>query len=228
MRKIVLIGGGDTRIETYDTKEIDEKIVALTNKTNPNLLFIGFANDYAESYYDSIKTIFKKLGCKTSHLKKKNCINNKELVAEKMSQADIIYIGGGDTIKLLETIKEYNLDTKIKEAINRGCVLAGISAGAIALCKEGYSDSKIIRHESDKHSFVKGLNIVNISICPHYELDNEKAKELDTDIDTKEVYGIQNNTAIVIENDHTSIIKSNAKKNIYLIHYKEYQQIQLQ
>lgn len=221
MRKIVLIGGGDTRLETYETKEIDEKIVSLTNKNNPNLLFIGFASDYAEAYYDSIKKIYKKLSCNTSLLKKKNCINNKKLVEEKINNADIIYIGGGDTIKLLDTIEKYEIDKQIEEAITRGCVVAGISAGAIALCKEGYSDSKILRNESDKYCFIKGLDFVKISICPHYKTDSQKAKELDEEIESRKVYGLSNNTALVINDKKMSIIKSDNKQNIYLITKKK-------
>ena len=57
MKKIVLIGGGDTgRGETdYTTKEIDKEIVKLTNKKNPIMVFIGFASNSSESYFNTIK-----------------------------------------------------------------------------------------------------------------------------------------------------------------------------
>ena len=43
--KLVLIGGGDygnAPDKPYNLKEIDEKIVSLSNKPHPRLLFIGF------------------------------------------------------------------------------------------------------------------------------------------------------------------------------------------
>ena len=51
--KLMLIGGGDIgRSNTkYETKEIDEKIVKLSNKENPNFLFIGLASNFSDSYY---------------------------------------------------------------------------------------------------------------------------------------------------------------------------------
>ena len=59
MKKLVLIGGGEIGKgnTSYETKEIDEEIVKLAGKTIPNLLFIGLASSYSDSYYDLIKKI---------------------------------------------------------------------------------------------------------------------------------------------------------------------------
>lgn len=217
MKRIVLIGGGDIgRGNTlYETKEIDEEIIKMTNKENPNFLFIGLASSYSDSYYDTIKKIYKDLGCNTSYLKKKNIINNPDITKNKILNADIIYIGGGDSIKLINEIKEYKIDTLLEEALNKKTVLVGISAGAILLSKEGFSDSLILRGESDKYSFLEGLNLVNINICPHYSL--EKSIQLKEQINNREIYCLENSTALKIEDDSITIIKANPNNNIYLI-----------
>lgn len=217
MKRIVLIGGGDIgRGNTlYETKEIDEEIIKMTNKENPNFLFIGLASSYSDSYYDTIKKIYKDLGCNTSYLKKKNIINNPDITKNKILNADIIYIGGGDSIKLINKIKEYKIDTLLEEALNKKTVLAGISAGAILLSKEGFSDSLILRGESDKYSFLEGLNLININICPHYSL--EKSIQLKEQINNREIYCLENSTALKIEDDSITIIKANPNNNIYLI-----------
>ena len=217
MKRIVLIGGGDIgRGNTlYETKEIDEEIIKMTNKENPNFLFIGLASSYSDSYYDTIKKIYKDLGCNTSYLKKKNIINNPDITKNKILNADIIYIGGGDSIKLINEIKEYKIDTLLEEALNKKTVLAGISAGAILLSKEGFSDSLILRGESDKYSFLEGLNLISINICPHYSL--EKSIQLKEQINNREIYCLENSTALKIEDDSITIIKANPNNNIYLI-----------
>lgn len=217
MKRIVLIGGGDIgRGNTlYETKEIDEEIIKMTNKENPNFLFIGLASSYSDSYYDTIKKIYKDLGCNTSYLKKKNIINNPDITKNKILNADIIYIGGGDSIKLINEIKVYKIDSLLEEALNKGTVLAGISAGAILLSKEGFSDSLILRGESDKYSFLEGLNLININICPHYSL--EKSIQLKEQINNREIYCLENSTALKIEDDSITIIKANPNNNIYLI-----------
>lgn len=219
MKKMVLIGGGDIGRgnTTYETKEIDEEIVKMTNLEKPNFLFIGLASSFSDSYYDIIKKIYKNLGCETVYLKKKNIINNPDIVKDKISNADIIYIGGGDSIKLINEVKEYKLDILLKEAYEKGTVLVGISAGAILLSKEGFSDSLILRNESNKHRFIEGINLNDLVICPHYNSSIEKTNELKEQINTRKVYGLENCTALKIEDNKKSIIKSNQEKNVYLL-----------
>ena len=167
--KLMLIGGGDNGHGTtpYETKEIDEEIVKMTNKEYPTFLFIGLASSFSDSYYDVMKEIYKKLGCKTTYLKKKNIINNPDIVKNKIKEADIIYMSGGDTKKLVDTLKEYEIDKLIGEAADRGCVISGISAGAIAIANSGLSDYQILNNISNKYTFTEGLNLININICPH-------------------------------------------------------------
>ena len=225
MKKLMLIGGGDTgRGNTeYTTKEIDEEIVKMTEKVNPNFLFIGLASSHADSYYDTMKKIYKDLGCTPVYLKKSNLVNNPDIVKQKIIDADIIYICGGDTVKLLDHIKEYNLESLLKDAYNKGTVLAGMSAGAILLSNKGFSDSLIIREESDKYEFIKGLNFIDLNFCPHYNLDPKKTKDLEEYLSNsnEEVYSLENNTALKIIDDKISIIKSDNKAKVYKVTYKD-------
>ena len=219
MKKLMLIGGGDTGrgLTTYETKEIDEEVVKMTEKDNPIFLFIGLASSHSDSYYDTMKKIYKELGCTTEYLKKKNIINNPDIVKDKIARADIIYICGGDTVKLINDIKEYEIDKLLKDAYNRGCVMTGMSAGAIMLSREGFSDSLIMRGESDKHEFIKGFKFIDISICPHYHSSEVKDKELLESIKDKEVYGLENGTALKIIDGKIEYIKSIKKNNVYLV-----------
>ena len=225
MKKLVLIGGGDTgRGETtYSTKEIDEEIVKLTEKENPNFLFIGLASSHADSYYDTMKKIYKELGCTPVYLKKSNLVNNPDIVKQKINDADIIYICGGDTVKLLDHVKEYNLEDLLLEAYNKGTVIAGMSAGAILLSNKGFSDSLIARGESDKYEFIKGLRFIDIAFCPHYNIDPKKNKELEEYLskNNEEVYSLENNTALKIIDGEISIIKSDNKAKVYKVSYKD-------
>lgn len=219
MKKMVLIGGGDIGRGTtpYETKKIDEEIVKMTDKENPNFLFIGLASSFSDSYYDIIKKIYKNLGCNPAYLKKKNIINNPDIVKDKISAADIIYIGGGDSIKLINEIKENKIDILLKEAYEKGTVIAGISAGAILLSKAGFSDSLILRGESTNYTFIEGLNFNDLNICPHYSENEQKTKELKESIENRIVYGLENCTALKIIEDKIEIIKSNPNKAVYLL-----------
>ena len=224
MAKYVLIGGGEIgRGNTpYETKEIDEEIVKMTGKEKPKMLFIGLAASFADSYYDYIKNIYKNLGCETMYLKKKNVTKNPDIVKNKIETADIIYIGGGDTIKLMETVKEYEIDKLLEKAKERECVIEGVYAGAILLSNSGFSDSYILRKEKDNYEFIDGLNYININICPHYHNNEKKEKDLEESLKNKkiEVYGLENCTALKVENKKITVVKSKLEANAYLCKYK--------
>ena len=229
MKKLMLIGGGDTgRGNTsYNTKEIDEELVKKTEKENPNFLFIGLASSHSDSYYDTMKKIFRDLGCTPVYLKKSNLVNNPDIVKQKINDADIIYICGGDTVKLLDHVKEYNLESLLKEAYNKGTVLAGMSAGAILLSNKGFSDSLIIREESDKYEFLNGLKFIDINFCPHYNTDPKKTTDLEEYLSNSndEVYCLENCTALKVIDDKISIIKSDKNAKVYIVSNKEIKEI---
>lgn len=223
--KLMLIGGGEIGKgnKPYETKEIDEEIVKMTGLEKPKLLFIGLANSFADSYYDYVKNIYKNLGCETMYLKKKNVTKNPDIVKNKIETADIIYIGGGDTIKLMDTVKEYEIDSLLEDAVKRDCVIAGVSAGAILLSKSGFSDSYISRGEGEDYDFVDGLGFIDINICPHYHNDQKKQDDLEKCLKSKkiDVYGLENCTALKIVNKNFSVIKSKSDANIYLCKYNK-------
>ena len=225
MKKLMLIGGGDTGRgnTTYNTKEIDEEIVKMTEKENPNFLFIGLASSHSDSYYDTMKKIYKELGCTPVYLKKSNILNNPDIVETKIKDADIIYICGGDSVKLINDIKEYKIDKLLFDAYNNGAVLAGMSAGAILLSNKGFSDSLIARGESDKYEFLKGLNFIDINFCPHYNTDSKKTTDLEEYLNKEdiEVYCLENCTALKVIDGNISVIKSDKKAKVYLKNNKK-------
>ncbi len=224
MKKLVLIGGGDVGRgnSLYETDAIDKKIVELTNKDNPNFLFIGLASSFSDSYYDTMKKIYKNLGCTCVYLKKKNILNNRDIVEKKISEADIIYFCGGDTIKLVNDLKAYDLVSLLRDAYNKETVLVGMSAGAIMLSREGYSDSLKLRGESDKYTFVDGLNFIDVAICPHYN-DISKKKDLKIDLinTDKKIYSLDDGIALISIDSKISFIKSKNNSKAYFVYYSK-------
>ncbi len=177
--KLMLIGGGNVgRSNTsYETKKIDEEIVKLTNKKEPNFLFIGLADNFSDSYYKVIKDIYKNLGCVTGKITKKT-LTHMEVVQDKIKNADIIYIGGGNTVKLVKVLKDTKMDEMLKEALQRNCILAGMSAGAISFCKYGLSDVEIINNVSNNYVKVDGLGFLPFMFVPHFSADPKKKEDL--------------------------------------------------
>ena len=61
--------------------------------------------------------------------------------AALLDTADIIIVSGGNTLYAIDRWKHLGLDTKLQQAMERGAVLTGGSAGAICWFDGGHSDS---------------------------------------------------------------------------------------
>ncbi len=225
MRKIVALGGGEIGRPGFpiETTEIDKEIIKLTGKKNPKLLFIPTASSDSESYFGIVKKHFgKRLGCRTDVLyliKKK--LSKKE-IRNKILDSDIIYVGGGDTLKMMKIWKKDGVDKILKEAHEREIVLSGLSAGSICWFKWGNSDSrKFINPKADLIK-ISGLGLINALHCPHY--DFEKKRKMSLKKMMKKTSGIaiaiENCCAIEIVDDKYRIISSKSPANAYKVYWK--------
>lgn len=180
MGKIVAIGGGENGHgkTQYETAVIDKEIIRLTGKSNPNFLFIGSANLYADRYYEVMKSIYGDIyGCNTDYLTNEEH-RNFSIAQSKIQWADIIYVGGGNTLKLMMGWRKYGIDKLLIEAYQADKVLCGVSAGGICWCDYGNSDSRRFTSNSDKLIRVKGLGLINILFCPHINTEANRADDL--------------------------------------------------
>jgi len=227
MSKILAIGGGEigrpgTKMETIP---IDKEIIKLSNKKNPKILFIPTASSDSSSYYKVIKKYFgKKLGCKTSVLYLINKKYKKEELRKIILSTDIIYVGGGDTLKMIEVWKENKLDLILKEALDKGIVLSGISAGAICWFKYGCSDSlKFSNNKNSPLMIIKGLNFTNGLFCPHYDFEKDRKPELKRLLKGKKykALALDNCTAIEIIDDKYRILNSKKTAGAYILYWNK-------
>ena len=86
-----------TTTQTYETAPFDKEIIRLTGKANPNFLFIGLANSYPDYYFEVMDGIYRvRYGCHTDYLRYDD-IKNQNTASSKIKNADIIYVGGGNT-----------------------------------------------------------------------------------------------------------------------------------
>lgn len=215
MGKLVCIGGGEIpRIKNgiqlpYETREIDEEIVRLSEKNNPKLLFIGTASTNSYDYYLVIKKIFEDLGCIVSNLDllKNDLDINK--VKNSILNTDIIYVGGGNTKFMLDKWRELGVDKFLIEAYNKGIVCSGLSAGSYCWFKLNYD-------------LLEGIGIINAVNCVHYEQKDEIARNKFYDVIKEtglEGIALENCVALELVGNKMRIIKSNVNRNAYRITY---------
>jgi dipeptidase E len=167
-KTIVAIGGGEIR--TRGTESIDREIIRLSRKKNPKLLFIPTASSDSERYWKRIQRHFGKfLKCKTDVLYLIKEKASKKDIRRKILSADIIYVGGGNTLKMMRLWRHLGVDKLLRLAYENGTVLSGMSAGSICWFDSGHSDSMSFYNPRKwKYINVRGLGIIKGIHCPHY------------------------------------------------------------
>ena len=97
--RILVVHGGELRESA--TRAIDARIVELSGKTYPRALFIPTASGDADNYAETFRAQFgDALGCETDTLYLLAKRPAPEVIAEKIQAADLIYVGGGNTLRV--------------------------------------------------------------------------------------------------------------------------------
>lgn len=172
-RIFVSIGGGEIRNKT--TAPIDGYIASLaksriTDGHRGYALFFPTASHDSNPYFNSFRKTYTSL----FDMKSDIAILTKGLmtldhVAEKIAKADVIYVGGGDTLYLMQVWRETGIDRLVWEAYERGAILAGLSAGAILWFENIYTDSAV----EGEYVPAKGLGKIRGAATPHYNSRTE-------------------------------------------------------
>jgi dipeptidase E len=110
------------------------------------------------------KQLAPQLDCEFSALRTFDDSPNMKAHQERVMNADVIFVTGGNTLNALAVWKAQGIDTSLRQAWEKGIVLGGESAGMISWFEEGWSDSR-----PEKLSVVNGLGFLPGSACPHYE-----------------------------------------------------------
>jgi dipeptidase E len=215
-RKIMIVGGGEmgrpgTKIET---EKIDKEIIRLSGKKNPKLLFLPTATQDSEGYVKVINGYFgERLGCKIDTLLLYKEKLSKKQIEEKIFGSDIIYVGGGNTLNMMNKWRELGVDKILKQAYSRGIVLSGISAGGICWFKYGQSDSLKTEEDPYKLTIVKGLGLIKALHAPHFTREKYRhasLKELTKEIQESAI-ALEDCCAMEIVDDSYRIITSDPK-----------------
>jgi dipeptidase E len=226
-KAIVAIGGGEIR--TRGTATIDREIIRLSGKRKPLLLFIPTASSDSEVYWEHIQEYFGKfLKCRTDVLFLTTGGISSGQIRKKILVADIIYVGGGNTLHMMRLWRRLGVDKLLKQAYEKGTVLSGISAGSICWFDSGHSDSMSFY---DPHHWqyvnVKGLGLIKGVHCPHY---NSRTRGVPRRKNFREMIekiggvgiAIENNCAIeFIDGSFYRVITSKDRYHAYKVYKKD-------
>ena len=155
---IFAVGGGgfthqsDALLEDY--------LITISGKNKPLMGFLATASDEDETKIARFYERFYHCS-KASHLSLNGPASN---ILEWVVSQDIIYVGGGNTKKLIERWREAGVPELLRTAATRGTVLAGVSAGAVCWFDTALTDSA-----GDGLRPLPCLAMINGSCCPHFD-----------------------------------------------------------
>ena len=171
---IVAIGG--YRKKNHDDSPltpltIGKEIVRLSKKKSPRVLYIPTASNDSEKHCMLFEKRYRKnLRCETDILLliRENPSYNE--IKKKIDAADIIYVGGGNTLRMMNLWKRIGVDHLLRNAYENGSVMCGVSAGSICWFNSGVSDSRQFNNpDSNEYINVSGLGLIGTINCPHYK-----------------------------------------------------------
>ena len=218
MGRIIAISSGD--LDT--TKVINEYAVKMLQGDSKNVLFIGTASNDAEGYIEKMVFCFSQIGCVVKALQVATKSYTQEEIRELISWADIIYVGGGDTIFMMNTWKKYGLDALLKDIYQKdSAILMGISAGAMCWFQCGCTDSELtVKPAGLSYGWAEDLlNIYPYAYCPHYE---DRVEEFAQLMKEKDLVGLamESNTAFVEDNGRIHFLRGNETAKVCWINRK--------
>jgi dipeptidase E len=124
---LILSGGGDPEnvvpIDTFFSEQVDK---------DRTVLYIPVAMEESCFTYKECYTWFKNTYGQYGITNIRMCIDLKEELSD-LSEYAAVFIGGGNTFKLLKIIKESNFDQKLIRYLQNGGLVYGSSADSVSI-----------------------------------------------------------------------------------------------
>ncbi|KTC65760.1 Peptidase E [Legionella adelaidensis] len=212
MKQIIAIGGGGFGGQSVNLA-IEKYLLLQTRKKNPSVGFLPQASNEAPEYIVRFYDTFLNLGARPFWISFFGKVEASW--EERLLNADLIYVGGGNTRSMLALWKEWGVDRVLLQAYNQGTVLAGVSAGAICWFEQGITDSVW------PLGMINGLGFLSGSVCPHFDSELERSPVYREKIKKNEILpgiALEDYTAAHYKNGQLfQVIKSEAHKKAWLL-----------
>jgi dipeptidase E len=201
--------------EGFYTEQIVAKCEQLVGKPR-NKINIAVINEaYAMEHEDNLHWVMKNLDdVRNSFGGKLELVNllalNKAKIRERIAQHDVIFVVGGHVDYLMSVFVKTGFAEMLPELLQNK-VYVGSSAGSMVMGKRLSSRIyKEIYGQEGTYGVEEYMGLVDFAILPHlesadFDITEEKVREVTKGLNEK-IYAIDDNTAIVIENNKVTTI----------------------
>jgi peptidase E len=165
---IVALGGGGFSQDPDDPR-LDAYILSLARRERPRVCFVGTASGDAPTYSQSFFRAFARHHDAVADELALFVRDGRDL-RDFVLEQDVVYVGGGNTANLLAVWRVHGLGPILREALDGGAVLCGISAGMNCWFEASSTDS----FGPGLAPLRDGLGFVAGSACPHYDAEPKR------------------------------------------------------
>jgi len=209
-KKIIAIGGGGFTHQL--DQSLDQFVIDKLKKTNNKIGFLATASKDDEKKISLFYKRFENTEFELSHF---NLTTNINGFSEWIMSKDLVYIGGGNTVFMLEIWKKNKLEHIFKEAYEKGIILSGISAGAVCWFDWILSDAV-----GPGFNPLRGINLISGSCTPHSS-NIERINQFESDIKNNKLpqgIAIDDGVAVVfVDGKPTEVYSSRKNHTAYFL-----------
>ncbi len=165
--------------------------------------FLFVASDFdvhniTDKYAGIFTDMFKKAGVEFEDVHILDSRMPKDEAKEHIENAGIVWLTGGDTLKQISYIKEYELIDSLK---NRNGLTIGISAGSINMAKKAVL-ARDPREDIEELQVYDGIGRVDINIEPHLnDADSEHLWDVIEASNVETIYGLFDGAFVEVIDD---------------------------
>lgn len=219
-----------TGVQNYpcETLPIDELIIKASNKQKPKVCCIMTAGDDLlhnfQRLAEGLKRRFGDLGAEVEILRLTYYSPNDAEIKTSLEVADIIYVTGGNSYTLDQTLKRRRVDQLLISVVERGTVLSGLSAGLCCWFSHIMAavNSGAGTDESTTAFKINSLGWFKALVTPHWDIESFRHKPFHKALlDDPGLVGLafEEYTAIEICNDSYRLHQFASGGKVYRGHY---------
>src|SRR6266852_7226602 len=162
-KRLLLISNSTLHGSGYLDHAEDEIRDFVAGRTS--VIFVPYAVHDRRAYAAKAQERFREMGLSLTS------IHDVSNVPRAVDEADVIFVGGGNTFRLLKGLHDHDLLDPIRRRVERGVPFIGSSAGSIVACPtlKTTKDMPVVQPPS-----FDALRLVDFQISPHY-LDPDPA-----------------------------------------------------
>ena len=209
-KKIIAIGGGGFTHQL--DLSLDQFVIDKLKCTNDKIGFLATASKDDEKKISLFYKRFENTEFELSHF---NLTSNINGFSEWIMSKDLVYIGGGNTVFMLEIWRKNKLENIFKDAYEKGIILSGISAGAVCWFDWILSDSV-----GPGFNPLRGINLISGSCTPHSS-NIERINQFESDIKNNKLpqgIAIDDGVAVVfVDGKPTEVYSSRKNHTAYFL-----------